>query len=293
MNAEFIKCDGSCGQFFHSKCAALNKTTLNAITSNANVHWFCHHCNNGNLTVANSILDLKESMSEMSKALSTNLGNFTEGFKTFAEMLIGNTANNSQFRSQTTNSRIISSPAVHRTSSNQKRRREELVSDPEPRKKIILGANEQNRTIAAAVIDAPIGERRKSVVVSNVNKSVTAEYLADYLANELNAAKEDFRVTRLHSSRTNFTSLQYRISTPEAHYDRLMHPNTWPINIKIRDFVFKRQDRGVSERHFLEKRLSTPAPTDQSPIPENANLNSQLNVMSNEGGAEIEMDDKE
>lgn len=124
LSPEFIKCDGKCGQFFNSKCVYLNKTTLNAITSNANVHWFCHDCNSGNLTVMESIENLKDAVNQMSGSLATDLGNFTNGVKSLTESMIGSITKLSQANNH---QRISNHSTV--LSSNNKRLRESVTDE--------------------------------------------------------------------------------------------------------------------------------------------------------------------
>lgn len=111
-------------------------------------------------------------------------------------------------------------------------------------------------TIANATMDNAI-EKRKSVVVSNISVNITADYLANYVATELNAEKAIIRATPLNSKGRNFNSLQNRILMPEKYYDALMTPNTWPKNVKVREYVYKRRTEGASIENFLEKTTRT------------------------------------
>lgn len=256
LSSDYIKCDGSCGRLFHSKCVSLNKTTMNAISSNANVHWFCHECNSGNLTVIASIDSLRSSVNQMSQSLATDLGIFTNGFKSLSEVLVGSISSlcqNNKPPSDLAYSAVLQS--------NNKRHRDVSPEDSSalPRKKIVLGTNESNRTIAAVPDDnakRPATTRRKSIVVSNINCDISAEYLAKFLASELRIESESIRVTPLQSNGRSFSSLQYRISAPEASYDRLMTPSTWPKNVRVCDYIFKRRSNNVNQasmESFLER----------------------------------------
>lgn len=110
-------------------------------------------------------------------------------------------------------------------------------------------------------------ERRKSAVVSNIGANITAEYLTEYIANELKLDKSNVRVTPLRSTKRNTSSVQFRISTPESYFRALMSPDSWPGNVRIREYFFKprsndrqllREDE-ATQRHniirqfFLEK----------------------------------------
>lgn len=258
-NAEFIKCDGACSRLFHSKCVAVNKTTLNVISSNSNVHWFCHDCNNSSSSnVLSSIDNLKRSVDQLTKSLAHDLSNFTNGFRTLSETLVGNIttlSNVNQVQRQRQNIEVAPP--------RNKRYREEESSYSNyhsmPPKRIILGTSEKDRSIAAVNTTnvrmndskAP-SERRKSVVVSNIGSSITPEYLTNYLMNELNIEKEKIRVTPLGNNR-NFNSVQYRVSAPECNYNALTTPNTWPKNVRVRDYVFKPRSAVVPMENFLER----------------------------------------
>lgn len=143
LSPEFIKCDGICSQYFHSKCVALNKTTLNAITRNSNVHWLCHDCNNSKANVKSSVDSLRESVEKLTKSLSVDLSGFAVGFKTLSEALVVNMTTSSNTK---TNQNKTDFPTSN------KRGREDSNDDIEqnmPRKKIVLGSNEKDMSIAA------------------------------------------------------------------------------------------------------------------------------------------------
>lgn len=125
-----------------------------------------------------------------------------------------------------------------------------------PCKKIILGTNEKDRSIAAVDPSSEISkqERRKSVV-SNIGCSITADHLTKYVADELNIGMELIRVTPMNKNSQRFNSLQYRISVPESQFEFLMMPSTWPKGVRVREYVFKpRNGNGVSIDNFLVKR---------------------------------------
>lgn len=84
LNADFIKCEGLCAEKFHSKCAAMNKTMLNAVSSCPNIHWFCHDCNSGNKTINGSIDNLRSAVDVLTKSMSSDL---LTGFKMLTDTL--------------------------------------------------------------------------------------------------------------------------------------------------------------------------------------------------------------
>lgn len=295
LNSEFIKCEGICCQLFHSRCVSLNKTTLNAITSNANVHWFCHDCNDGSRNVSTAINGLKSSVDQLTNSLAVDLSSLAKGFKTLTENLLGSISNLTK-----SNAAPLQKHSNDIIRSNNKRGREESTDDTNanlPRqKKIILGTNEDDRSIAAAynvnkdniTNDMKVvHERRKSVVVTNINSSITPEYLINYLTKILKIDKEKIKVTLLTTNnkkpnQRTFNSLQYRISTPESKYEDLMTPSTWPVNVRVRDYFFKQRNNEASMENFLEKDTTTRARDWKSQSSENpVLLNTQPNDITN------------
>lgn len=266
INADFIKCEGTCAEKFHSKCVALNKATLNAITSCPNVHWFCHECNNGTKAIGTSIDNMRNAVEGLTNSMSSDLLN---GFK----ML--------------TNTLASSLSSIHRSSlnfgadtgSSMKRRRNETgnesESEGEPiaRKKRFTGSNNSsNGTLIAAEISSKSDEHRRSIVVSNIAKGISADYLTNYLSNELQIDGSNIRTTSLKPARIaddQLRFLQFRVSVPENVYNKVMAPETWPTGVRVRDYVFNSRgvSASVSKDNFLSKRTfhtSKEHPTVQS-----------------------------
>lgn len=132
----------------------------------------CHECESANRNVSSSIDNLKESIVQLTQSLSVDLGNFTCGFRTLSDTLVGNIA------------------IVNRTQHNapvctNKRHREEYGDDMHnlPKKRIVLGSNDKDRNIAAVHVNSSEANsydtmaavnRRRSVVVSNIGNNITA-----------------------------------------------------------------------------------------------------------------------
>lgn len=182
----------------------------------------------------------------------------------------------------------------HHSSSNHgnstKRRRDETNSEPEnkelqsTRKKKFAAASNikpnshafaatseiQNLTSKTKPNDTqPETHKRKSVVVSNIAMGITPEYLNNYLSKELEIDTSSIRTTLMNPAgitEDNVKFLQFRISVPEANYSKVRSQSTWPVGVRIRDYVFNRRGGGkttsVSKENFLLKGASY-APFDQ------------------------------
>lgn len=296
LTTEFVQCEGICNKLFHSKCVALNKTTLNAITGNPNVHWYCYTCNDARIDVSSSIDNLKQSVDQLTCSLASDLSKFTSGFKLLSDTLVGNI---SSLRKGAT----CTKPNVD-ANIGKKRQRDESNEDavPMPRKKIILGSNRNHESIAAINISEPSGnvsksERRKSVVVSNIACGISAEYLTNYLSSELAIDNELIRVTSLNSNSNKVNAIQYRVSVPELHYNKLMSSNTWPQNVRVRDYVFKRRNNtnnGVSMNNFLERQTANRTETPILPVETQTIPDSEILPLENATESiEIEMGQKD
>lgn len=267
VNADFIKCEGTCAEKFHSKCVALNKTTLNAVTSCPNIHWFCHECNNGTKAIGTSIDNMKQSVDNLTKSLSSDL---LSGFKILTDTLA----------SSLKSIHHSSIGFVADTSNPSKRRRNEEISESEPegqsttrKKRFIDGSNNNQNGLSLAAAPVPnrqSDERRRSIVVSNISKGISSEYLTNYLSTELQIDGSNIRTTLLKSARIadeNIKFLQFRVSIPENLYSKVRDPETWPTGVRVRDYVFNRQggDVLVSKENFLSKRPFH-TPVDHPPV---------------------------
>lgn len=274
INGDFIKCEGICAQKFHSKCVAINKTTLNAITSCPNIHWLCHECNNGNKTIGASIDNMSNTLDKLTSSLSSDL---LAGFKLLTDSLSTKlSANNHSSMSSTANG-----------NNPPKRRRNDVNSESESdenrtiRRKRFAAAkqtnNKQNGLSFATTLEPENSNRnpnqiainseankRKSVVISNIDKGVTPEHLSKYLSNELDIDETTIRTTTLLKpagiADESVKFLQFRISIPEENYSRVRAQSTWPNGVRVRDYVFNRRSGGstryVSKENFLSIRAS-------------------------------------
>lgn len=259
INGDFIKCEGTCAEKFHSKCVSLNRTTLNAIGSCPNIHWFCHECNNGNKAIGTSIDNMRNAVDGLTKSLSSDL---LGGFKLLTDTLASSLS--SIHRSS------ISLPAEDSNSS--KRRREDATNDYGSEdtltvKKTRFTVNpfspniKSNEPSVATVhvSDTKTVERRRSIVVSNIGKGTSPECLTDYLSNEISVDASEIKTTLLKNARiadNEMKFLQFRISVPENMYNRVRASGTWPKGVQVRDYVFNRRggSAAVSREIFLSKR---------------------------------------
>lgn len=96
-----------------------------------------------------------------------------------------------------------------------------------------------------------------SVVVSNIAKNISTDYIAEYLADELKLSKDNIRVTPLAPAGKNMddlTYLQYRVSTPASSYPQLKSSGTWPKGVRVRDFIINKRTNVASLDNFLLKK---------------------------------------
>lgn len=262
-SCDFIKCEGICGQKFHSKCVSLNKTTLNAIISCPNIHWLCHDCNNGNKMMNASIDNLTSAVDNLKQSMTSDL---LAGFKLLTESL------------STTLSATIRTPLSADCKNPTKRRRNEYEVEEEPMTRSKRFANafnnnpDKHRSFTIrnpnetrnSNFAVPETNRRKSIVISNIDRNISPEYLDNYLSKELTIDKSTIRTTLLKPTGIADESLkfvQFRISVPESVYSRARAQDTWPNGVRVRDYVFNRRGRSnllpsVSEENFLSKNAS-------------------------------------
>lgn len=267
LNSDFIECNGSCRVQYHAKCVALNRTTLNAITSNANVYWYCHICNESRNDPSST--NIKDDMNQMMKSLTECLMN---GFSMMTERVV-----------QSVSARPPVPVNFQSVDNLKKRRREDDDHDDASQsasrnKKFVSGTNDKHSLLAVAAVHDQIDrpelsiakENRKSVVVWNIDKSISADHIVDYLANEVKTDKCHIRVTPLAPSGKNLSELtymQYRVSVPATIYPNVMSGDTWPKGVRVRDFLYtKRKDIATLDNFLLKKASQTPPSIANSPI---------------------------
>lgn len=277
LNSDFIKCYGSCGYHYHAKCVSLNKTTLNAVTSCANIYWYCHSCNDKKIDPNDSTTNIKEDMNLMMKSLSECLLN---GFAMMTEKIVDNISS----RMPSQNVQNVNNVNHSAESSNKRRRNDaddDNVSQLATRKKFIFGTNDKNSVLAVANVSPQTSrlvgsssqsrEPRKSIVISNISKNITENHIIDYLADELKIDKENIRVTPLAPAGKNLndlTYMQYRVSTQASMYPRTISADTWPKGVRVRDFVLTKRNVTATLDNFLVKKASQTPPENAITPPE-------------------------
>lgn len=255
-NSDFITCAGLCGEYFHIKCVAVTKPMLAAVSNCPNIHWYCHSCNDGNRNISSVINGINESIERLSSSLSNNLLQFLNGFKILMDRLFETIGTINIVQSK--------APDVPDQNLRQKNGCEEndkLDSfGCHKEKGFDIGSDAKRPN--GSNIDTPHiisdDQHVKSVVISNIGKSISIDYLANYLADELKIDKKKIRVSLLlpgGKTVDDLNFLQYKVTIPDVKYSSIMDSNTWPSNVRIRDFVNKPKERaGVSLQNFIEKR---------------------------------------
>lgn len=228
---------------------------LNAVISCPNIHWFCHECNNGTKSIVASIDSMKGAVDSLTKSLSSDL---LSGFKMLTDTL------------------ATSLTSIHQSSlsfgadtgNSAKRRRSETDNESESegdlvtrRKRFNVGTNSNPHGASIAAVNHQSDERRRSIVVSNIDKRISADYLTKYLSSELQVDESNIRITLLKPARITdqqIKFLQFRVSVPENMYNKASAPSTWPAGVRVRDYVFNNRGAksSVSMENFLSKRSS-------------------------------------
>lgn len=70
----FVICSGPCGGCFHHHCAKLDPNSLNAITANTSIHWFCDECN---------VMDTINGIHRKLEQLTIQMEGFLSGWRRF------------------------------------------------------------------------------------------------------------------------------------------------------------------------------------------------------------------
>lgn len=255
LNAEFVSCAGACKELFHIKCVAVTKSMLHAVQTCPNIHWYCHECNNGSRNISTSTDQINDAIGVLTNSLSGNLIQFVNNYKSSTETFMD----------------TISTTIVPNGSSVITMAQKENVhtrnDDP------VLMSLESNikRSHSVAATTHCDGGPLRTVVVSNIGKDITVDYLTDYLVDELKVNKEMIHLSLfLPYGKTveDLKFLQYKITLPEANYSAVMCSELWPKNVRVRDFFVGQTKKveGVTQHQFFVKKtlrscLDSPSPS--------------------------------
>lgn len=246
-NSDFVSCAGICQQLFHIKCVGVHKSMLNAVNTCPNIYWFCHDCNSGNRNIAASVDRINESIGLLTKSLSGDLVAFVHGFQSLTENLMS-----------TIGAAVVSNSTNSITTSPSDCSDEGIVHsyNVSPVSELMDQSSRVKNNVKSHDIAHHDRESYKSVVVSNIGKDVTADYLTDYLVDKLNVVRGKTRVSLLLPADRTMDGLkffQYKITVPEDKYSVIMCPNSWPPDVCVRDFVHKRKIDVVPNRKFMDQ----------------------------------------
>lgn len=89
--------------------------------------------------------------------------------------------------------------------------------------------------------DLAVVVKKKFLHISSFNPSVTTDQILNYVEKNAKIDKQHLECTRLVKKDVDVTSLKhvnFKIGVSPSFYDELIKPTVWPINIKIRPFIF-------------------------------------------------------
>ncbi|XP_037030800.1 uncharacterized protein LOC119070531 [Bradysia coprophila] len=258
LSSDFITCAGLCGEHFHIKCVAVTKPMLAAVSNCPNIHWYCHACNDGSRNISSVVNGINESIERLSSSLSNNLLQFLNDLQVLMDRIFKTIGTGNVIQNQT-NTADSHDQNCQRENGSEERDKLDNCGYRETKEiddgLIAKCANGSN--IGTSNAD-PVVHPVKMVVVSNIGKSISVDYLANYLADELKIDKRKIRVSLLlpgGKTVDDMNFLQFKVTVPVDKYDLIMNSSTWPSNVRIRDFVNKpRINIGVSLQNFMEKR---------------------------------------
>lgn len=128
----------------------------------------------------------------------------------------------------------------------------------------------------------------KSIHVSRIVKTVTADYFADWIANKAGIkANEDFRCTLLVKKDVDVNTLNFvsfKVDVKEAFYENMMKNDFWPQNCLFRPFVpQERQPVPVAELLMPSPSITQPNKMQKTTDPKNGeSTNEATNKATNE-----------
>jgi len=212
---------------------------LNAVNTCPNIHWYCHECNSGNRNISASIDRINDAIGLLTSSLSGDLVQFVNGFKNLTEQFMKTVCHTVTAAPQKAIISVVNENPTPMPSPSFERKDYESILDE-------TNNHSTSSTLEQCTFESSKNrlncEASRSVVVSNIGKDITEEYLIDYLSDELDISREKIGVSLLlPAGKTidvlNF--LQFKITIPESKYFAIMDPMSWPTRVRVRDFVFK------------------------------------------------------
>lgn len=255
MNSEFITCAGVCGENFHTKCVSVNKAMLNAVTNCPNIHWYCHDCNDGKRHISATINGINDAIARLSSSLSKDLKQFLDGLNLLMANILGSIGTMNTVRNV---SDLSDLPNDTSQLGKDHQKQYKHADVPDCHSKVVPDPNFVVDSLPLSHTDCHY--HSKSVVVSNIGKDVTMDYLKNYLVDKLGIEKEMINLSLLlPTGRTmqDVNFIQYKVTIPDANYSSILSPVIWPKDVRVRDFIHKqRKNIGIAKQSFLEMTTS-------------------------------------
>lgn len=108
----------------------------------------------------------------------------------------------------------------------------------------VRGRRRRNRVIAVGdnnSNDLDVVVRKKYLHVSSFKPSVTTDLIINFIEKNTQISKNHIECTRLVKKDADESTLKYvnfKIGVSPHFYNDIIKPNVWPMNIKIRPFIF-------------------------------------------------------
>lgn len=215
-----------------------------------NIHWYCHTCNDSNRSVSSSIDRMNEAIGLLANSLSGDLSTFINNFSVVMDKFIGSIGSINLMQNSMNDVPATATSHEQKLDSNENTNFIDRSAQRSIQSNVEQCHHDEVRVIGDSV-------QRKSVVVSNIGKDVSADHLCRYLVDKLKISKDFVSLSLLlPSGKTidDVTFLQYKLTVPASMYKSVMCSDSWPKNVRLRDFVYKPKNLNVVPRqHFLSK----------------------------------------
>lgn len=100
---------------------------------------------------------------------------------------------------------------------------------------------------------SPYAHLKKSIYISRLQPSVTAEKICDYIKSKMPLGENDVSLRMLvkkDQKVDDLTFISYRLSCTDENYDKFMEPSFWPAHVLIGEFI-ERERKPVNMDDFI------------------------------------------
>lgn len=242
ISAPTISCSGFCDSFFHYDCAPVDRSSVNAITKNPNVLWWCNNCmvvlasitKKGDAVVQNCIA---QHFLRLEQEIASNRKIIQDLHHDIGQRLY-----------------VAPLPTLPQDSSLTNYKDASVIinngqdSPPKPSNGLPSQIVESGVVIGSAAADSDsLGTisaviPKKWLFVSRISSSTTDDQFKNYVERKFQIPGSSCHRIEPRRSNDLFVKdyVSYKIAVDASLLDSLLLPSSWPVNILVKEYVIRR-----------------------------------------------------